>query len=77
MSISKIEVRLEAEPDTLAETEIWEIEHMPGCKEVKIMCNGIIVASNTAGSEPLDAAYETMTEHLTAAFNKIVMEAVK
>ena len=73
MTIAKIEVRLEAEHDTLSKTEIWEIEHMPGCKEVKIMCNGIIVASNTAGSEPLDAAYEIMTEHLKAAFYKMMM----
>jgi len=71
MSISKIEVRLEADPVKVSETEIWEIDHILGRKDVKIMCNGIFVASNAAGSEPLDAAYEIMTEHLAAAFNKI------
>lgn len=78
MSITKIEVRIEAEPepDTLSSTEIWEIEHMPGRKELKISCNGVFVASNTISNKPMDAAYEVMESHLTEAYNKLMTDAI-
>lgn len=45
---------------------------MSGRKEIKISCNGVFVASNAAGSNPMDAAFAAMNVHLRDAFDKIM-----
>ncbi len=75
MTITKIEVRVEVSEGDPSH-EIWEIEHIAGRKEVLIRRNGLFVASNGAGSKPLDSAYETMIAHVTEAYNKMIVHSI-
>ena len=72
--IRKIEVRID-DDNVLQGNEVWEIERSVG-EELKISCNGFLVATTAVGVKPMYAGYEILVEHLRNAYDKLIANSL-